>query len=70
MRAGDHVQGNGCVRGGLPCSTTSAGTPTKRVRFNSAGSGGLSARRQLWTRLQHESVTPILKTKSSAAKEK
>lgn len=52
-----------------PCSATSTGTPTKRVRFNSTGSEGLSARRQLWTRLQRESVTSILKAKSSATKE-
>lgn len=49
--------------------SSSSGTPSKRVRFDSTGSGGLSARRQLWTRLQHDSVAPILKPKLSAAKE-
>lgn len=48
---------------------SSSGTPSKRVRFSSGGSGGRSARRQLWTRLQHEAVAPILKPKSSATKE-
>lgn len=48
---------------------STAGTPSKRIRFNRDGSGHLSARRQLWARQQHESVTPTLKSKSSATKE-